>query len=350
MKRSIFAGCLAVMLMLSLATALLPPSAFATPQMGGSEEPAGAAEEGGDRDLQEEAAAGTTAAPQESRPYDSVQKVRVLCGGTVRELTLEAYLTGVVLGEMPASFESAALEAQAVAARTFTLRQQRSPKHDNADVCSDSSCCQQYTEPDRAKEKLGARYAEYTAKVQDAVNSTDGLVITYGGELIDAVYFSCSGGATEAAVAVWGGDVPYLQSVESPGEEGSSRYQETVRMDPEEFRELILQSAPQADLSGEPAGWFGKAAYSDGGGVSVMEIGGVPFRGTALRSLLSLRSTWFTVAVEDGEIVFETRGNGHRVGMSQYGAQAMALEGADFREILTHYYTGVSIVRAEDGA
>ena len=121
-------------------------------------------------------------------------------------------------------------------------------------------------------------------------------------------------------------------------------------LDPEEFRELILQSAPQADLSGEPAGWFGKAAYSDGGGVSVMEIGGVPFRGTALRSLLSLRSTWFTVAVEDGEIVFETRGNGHRVGMSQYGAQAMALEGADFREILTHYYTGVSIVRAEDGA
>src|SRR5699024_2808383 len=104
-----------------------------------------------------------------------------------------------------------------VAARTFTLKQRAAGKHPGADLCADSSCCQAWTSREALETKLGDGFAAYWDKASQAVSATDGLVLTYGGDLIDAVYFSCSGGTTEDAVAVWGGDVPYLQTVESPG-------------------------------------------------------------------------------------------------------------------------------------
>lgn len=286
---------------------------------------------------------GTTAAPQTTAyvqettsPTEPERSLQVLKPTGVEELELETYLTGVLLAEMPTSFQPEALKAQAVVARTYTLRRTSHPKHDNADVCTDSNCCQGWIDPETYEDAAGLEAA------RQAVQETKGEVLTYGGDLIDATFFSASGGRTEAAAEVWGGDVPYLQSVESPGEE--SPYEEDqVVYSLEEFRKLILEAAPEADLSGAPETWFQNVQATEGGGVESLQVGGVSFTGTTLRSVLKLRSTVFSVSVTEDEIFIDTKGFGHRVGMSQYGAEAMAEKGSTYKEILYHYYQGVTL-------
>ena len=137
--------------------------------------------------------------------------------GTVQSMDMEEYLTGVVLAEMPASFEGEALKAQAVAARTYAAKAQASNKHTGGSICTDSRCCQAYISEREYLENGGTELG--IAKIRGAVSATKGEVLTYQGELIDATYFSCSGGSTEDAQAVWGVDFPYLKAVSSPGEE-----------------------------------------------------------------------------------------------------------------------------------
>lgn len=252
------------------------------------------------------------------------------------EMELEDYILGVVLGEMPADFELEALKAQAVVARTYTLKACVDGSRHNGAVCTKSGCCQAYKTPQAYLDDGGSE--EGLKKVRAAVVQTSGQVLTYDGELIYATYFSCSGGSTEDASAVWGYDVPYLQAVESPGEEDASVYTKTVT-----FSAAELQKKMAVRLSGEPENWFGKIRYTQGGGVKSIEIGGVSYRGTTIRSLLKLRSTNFTVKVEGQNIVFTTKGYGHRVGMSQYGADAMAVLGSTYDQILFHYYQGTKL-------
>ena len=256
-------------------------------------------------------------------------RIRVLMERETVDMDLETYLLGVVLGEMPASFEPEALKAQAVVARTYTLRRKTvGKKHTDADICTDPACCQAYGDP--------ANYEEAVIeKVRSAVTDTRGLVLTYGGALIEATYFSSSGGRTEDAVAVWGSDLPYLQAVDSPEAAFEDQYlSEAV------FTEASFENALGIDLSGSCDTWFGPVSYTNGGGVDTMEIGGREFDGTELRRLLGLRSTAFDVEIHGDQIILTTRGYGHRVGMSQYGAEAMAVDGAIFSEILAHYYQG----------
>lgn len=256
--------------------------------------------------------------------------------GNLQQMTLEEYLTGVVLAEMPASFEPEALKAQAVVARTYTRKRMEGGKHGQAAVCMDSGCCQGW----RSGEDYLAQGGKPSAveKVRAAVADTDGLVLRYEGRLIDATYFSCSGGVTEDAVAVWGQDVPYLKSVQSPGEEEAPRFSDSVTFSPGDFAGKLGLSA-----AGDPGSWFGSVTYTAGGGVETMVIRGKSFSGTQLRSKLGLRSTAFEIAVSGDKITVTTRGFGHRVGMSQYGAQAMAQEGSSFSDILAHYYTGTEL-------
>lgn len=339
MKRTILASFVAAGGMVLLTLNLLSPVPL----------PSGTGEETAKAPAQKETASIAETFPVESRQkteetqqsWDETHSVALLCDEEVQTIRLDDYLTGVVLAEMPPSFEPEALAAQAVAARTLTCRRLGSPKHDRAAVCAQSSCCQAYISEEAAQEKYGGDWSKWQEKVRAAVEETDGLTIRYQGELIDAVYFSSAGGATEKAAAVWGGEVPYLQSVESPDAE--ERFTAEVRISKEEFRAAILQETPDARLDGGPAGWFGAAYRTEGGGIERIKIGGIDYSGVLLRKLFSLRSTNFTVAVEGDEILFVTYGNGHRVGMSQYGAQAMALEGAGFQEILTHYYQGVDV-------
>ena len=257
--------------------------------------------------------------------------------GTLEAMELDEYLTGVVLGEMPADFEPEALKAQAVVARTYTLKvYQTSTKHPGGAICTESACCQSYLSAEEYLTSGGSQAA--VDKIHAAVTATHGQVLTYEGKLIDATYFSCSGGRMEDAVAVWGAEVPYLQSVDSPGEEGAAHYTDTVYFSAAQF-----SAALGGDLAGSPTGWLGKTTYTDGGGVDTMVIGGVTYRGTTLRQLLGLRSTAFSMTATGDGITVTTQGYGHRVGMSQYGADAMAVAGSTYDEILAHYYQGTTL-------
>ena len=248
------------------------------------------------------------------------------------DMALDAYLQRVLLGEMPASFEPEALKAQAVAARTYTVKHRE--KH-NGKLCTDSTCCQAFCEDG----VFAASSEEDRERAAAAVRETDGLVLTYEGALIDATFFSCSGGRTEDALAVWGTDVPYLCSVASPGEEAAQYDRDSVT-----FSRETLETALDISLGEDKGSWVGAATFTEGGGVEAMELGGQCFTGVYLRKALGLRSTAFTVTVEEGGLRFDTRGYGHRVGLSQYGANAMASHGADFQTILSHYYPGTILL------
>lgn len=278
--------------------------------------------------LQEEA---TRAEPEQTEP---TQQILVQTeDGQVVPMELEIYLAGVLLGEMPADFEPDALKAQAVVARTYTLKSQ---KHGAASVCTDSTCCQAYCTETAYLEK--GHTQQELDKIRSAVLETAGMVLTYEGQLIDATYFSCSGGRTEDAQAVWGADVPYLQAVDSPGEEAATHYIDTVTFTTAEF-----QTKLNAELTGTPGSWIGTVTYTDGGGVDTIYIGGSCYSGKAVRQLLGLRSTAFVMTATGDTVTVTTKGYGHRVGMSQYGAEAMAASGSTYDEILAHYYPGTEL-------
>lgn len=281
-----------------------------------------------------------TAPPMEQETENTPEPVKVTVpvlksDGKRKEMDLEEYICRVVLGEMPASFEVEALKAQAVAARTYTLRCLGGSKHENGAICTSSKCCQSYCEPE-GYIRNGGTYAN-VRKVFDAVMQTAGEVVYYGDQLIMATYFSSAGGTTEDAKAVWGNSFPYLTPVDSP--EGDDRYNgETVSFSVKEFQEKL-----GVTLKGKPESWFGAATYTVGGGVDKIRIGGKLYSGITLREKLGLRSTDFTISTTDTAVTFTTNGYGHRVGMSQYGADAMAATGSDYKTILLHYYTGTHL-------
>lgn len=257
--------------------------------------------------------------------------------GSTQPMDMDAYLTGVVLGEMPADFEPEALKAQAVAARTYTAKAVKAGgKHGDGSICTDPACCQAYVSEETYLN--GGGTAENLDKVGRAVLSTSGQVLTYEGELIEATYFSCSGGSTEEAAAVWGTDYPYLRSVASPGEENAAHYSDTVCFTTAQFQEMT-----GCTLAGDPENWFQTEAYTKGGGIASMLICGQSYTGTKLRQMLGLSSTAMTISATGETITIMTRGYGHRVGMSQYGADAMAVVGSTYAEILAHYYPGTTL-------
>ena len=265
--------------------------------------------------------------------------------GTVEELTLEDYLWGVVAAEMPASFEPEALKAQAAAARTYTIRLQSAvtPKHENAQLCDDSTCCQAYVERKAAEARWGLQAGVFGEKITNAVSETDGLGVLYDGKPIQAVFFSSAAGSTVDAVEVWGSAVDYLKSVDSPEGDEVPNYRSQVSLTVQEVKDRVMNAYPGADLSGEPSTWFGVPEYSAGGSVAAIRVGGIELTGQQVRVLFELRSAAFTVSLQGDQFLFAVTGYGHGVGMSQYGANAMAKEGANYKEILTWYYTGTEV-------
>ena len=283
-------------------------------------------------------AATETAAVEETGAEASTLTVRLRQeDGGIQDGDMDTYLVGVVLAEMPASFEKEALKAQSVVARTYARKAfETGGKHGDGSVCTRSGCCQAYITEGDYLAQGGIR--ESVDKVKSAVAETSGYVLTYEEELIEATYFSCSGGRTEDAAAVWGTDFPYLQAVDSPGEETAAVFEDTMFFSKERF-----QTALGISLGGSVTQWLGAVTYTDGGGVDTMEIGGTVYKGTQLRSLLGLRSTRFAMEPTETGITVTTWGYGHRVGMSQYGADAMAVAGSSFADILAHYYPGTAL-------
>lgn len=285
-------------------------------------------------------------APFESGDLDKKTQLRVLDGDTVKEMDLGTYLVGVVEAEMPASFEEEALKAQAVAARTYTMYKllHGGAHGDTADICTDSTCCQAYISREQARKNWGRDADTYEAKIQKAIRDTDGQIAQYDGDPILAVFHASSAGRTRAAGQVWQNDVPYLVPVDSP-EQGDQipNYYSRNEFSTAEFREKVLAACPEADLSGPPSEWLKDPETDQAGSVEHLSVGGVSMRGGKLRSILNLRSACFTWEVQGDTLVFFVTGHGHGVGMSQYGANQMALDGADYREIVTHYYKGVEV-------
>lgn len=283
----------------------------------------------------------TRAAGQKAESdYDGRFYLPVLSGGKIDSMDLRTYLTGVLLSELPERFSDETRKAQAVACRTYALRSYERRRHSPAAVCTDAGCCQGWIDPQTVSP--ARREA-----AEQAVRATDGLVICYQGKLIEATFFSCSGGRTETAAEVWGSDAPYLQSVDSPGEEEAAHFREETEVPLSDFRAALEEENPVVSFPENKGAWVGAITRTTGGGVAEMELGGQTFSGRTLRRLFSLRSTAFTLTLTDEAAVFETRGHGHRVGMSQYGAEAMAQAGKRFDEILKWYYRGVTVEPAE---
>ena len=288
----------------------------------------------------------TEGEPFVSGELDARTTLKILDGDTVEEMDLGTYLVGVVRAEMPASFHREALKAQAVAARTYTLYKiQSGGNHgDQADICTDSTCCQAYISEERARANWGGNADDYEAKVETAVSETDGQAILYGGVPILAVFHSSSAGLTRAAGEVWMNDLPYLQAVESPEEtDRIPNYYSRVEFTAADCKAKLLAVFPEADLSGPVSGWLKNAVTDSAGSVETVEVGGVTVKGTQVRAALGLRSACFEWEAQGEKLVFYVTGYGHGVGLSQYGANRMAAGGADYKEILTHYYTGVTV-------
>ena len=279
--------------------------------------------------------------------YDGEKHLRVLHGGTVEQMTMENYLLGVLRAEMPASFEMEALKAQAIAARTYTLYKMAGGEianHPQADACDDITCCKAYMSAENAAQQWGSMAVYYEEKLLRAIRETDGRIVLYDDAPILAVFCSSVAGSTQNAAAVWMSDLPYLQSVSSPeSEQLVPNYYSTVRFRAEEFRSLILAAYPAADLSGSPEGWIRDIVRNDAGFVTSLRVGGVTLRGNEARTILSLRSPSFTVEADADTITFHVTGYGHGVGLSQYGANALAKEGKNCEQILTHYFTGTTV-------
>lgn len=281
--------------------------------------------------------------------YGKYNKVKLLhsSSGEIEEMALDEYLYGVVSSEMPASFEEEALKAQAVVARTYTIYKiTNGSKHENADICDDSACCQAWISKEERLQKWNEAERETNwAKIVNAVDSTKGKIITYEGKPINAFFHSNSGGITETASNVWGGkDEPYLQAVETSGESNYTQYSSELIITKNEFIEKIKEyhSNFEIDFSNEDE--IKILDYTEGKRIKTIKIGNLELQGTEIRNIFGLKSAKFEINIEGENIKFNVLGYGHGVGMSQTGSDSMAKEQKGYEEIIKHYYTGVEIV------
>lgn len=281
--------------------------------------------------------------------YKEYEKIKLLHtkDNSIEEINLDEYLYGVVSAEMPASFEEEALKAQAVVARTYTIYKikNNSNKHGEAQICDNSACCQAWiSKEDRLAKWNENEREENWNKIVNAVNATQGKIITYNGEPIDAFFHSNSGGKTEVPINVWGGSgFPYLQVVETSGEENYSQYASEVIMSKEELGRKMKEKYNDFSIDYSKSDCIKILEYTESGRIKTIKIGNKNISGVEARSIFNLKSANFNVSINDNNIKFEVKGYGHGVGMSQTGADSLAKEGKTFEEILQHFYKDIEI-------
>jgi len=248
------------------------------------------------------------------------------------KVDLESYVSRVVASEMPTEFEIEALKAQGLAARTYIINHMLN--QENTSV-SDIESDQVYKDESELREMWGDKFHENMEKLSKAVQATKGKIITYEGKPITAAYFSTSNGFTENSEDYWEHELPYLRSVSSPWDEQSPKFKE-------QFIFPIGEVEKALDLTINPDSSF-HLTRTDSGRVSELTIVGKSFTGREIREKLSLPSSDFSIKKNDDHIIFMTKGFGHGIGMSQYGADGMAKEGKTYQEIIQHYYKDVEI-------
>lgn len=286
---------------------------------------------------------------QEEYDYGKYNKIKLLhaSSGEVEELDLDTYLLGVVSSEMPADFEEEALKAQALVARTYTIYKIiNGSKHENANICDDSKCCQAWiTKEDRLNKWNEEDRENNWAKIEKAVNGTKGKIITYEGKPINAFFHSNSGGTTDTATAVWGGtNYPYLQAVQTSGEEAYTQYASELSLSKEEFISKIKEYHSDFTIDFDASEQIQILDYTEGDRIKTIKIGNLNLSGVEIRNIFGLKSAKFEINIEGDNVKFKVIGYGHGVGMSQTGADSMAKQGKNYEEIIKHYYTGVEII------
>ncbi len=289
------------------------------------------------------AEAGTTVVSVGSASASDGETVEVFLSEDkkTQKMSIEDYIIGVVAAEMPAEYEPEALKAQALAAASYARYEQ---KHKNKPVSDDTDTAQGYMSVKEMKDAWGDDFEKNYEKIKQAARAVSGLSLEYDGEPVLAVYFALSSGKTENAEDIWGKEYPYLKSVSSDGDILSSGYESTVSVGADELVSR-LGKIKKLKPEGDPDGYIGEIKRTDAGTVTSVEICSESFTGSEIRSCFGLASAVFEVEYEDGGFVFTSKGYGHGVGMSQYGADYMARQGADFAEILLHYYNGAKIVQ-----
>ena len=270
--------------------------------------------------------------------------------GQVVEMSERDFLIGTVANELYPTYHIEAMKAQAVAAYTYygrkrtAARAKPDPDLKGADFSDVSSRFPEGYTVEGLKERWGTNFDTYYNKICEAVDAVEGQRILYEGEPIFAAYHAISPGETETAEVVWGVDYPYLQAVPSPGDKLSPNYESVVTVPQADFSAAIGKAIEGCKLEGDASGWItGEPELSPSGTVTKLTVGGIAVTGKQIREALSLRSACFTVSYADDAFKFTVRGFGHGVGMSQYGADYMARQGSDWKEILQHYYTGTTI-------
>lgn len=254
----------------------------------------------------------------------------------ITKLNLEEYLIGVLAAEIPASFHEEALKAQAVAARTYAMYKIEHSKEKDYDILT-TITDQSYISENEMKEKWQQDYEKYFTKIKTAVEETKNEVMYYNDEIIEAFYFSMSNGKTESAATVFQEDLPYIESVDSTWDNEQLRnfLVETEFSKAEFCKKLNLEDCNTFNIQ--------SIEKSEGDRIEKITINNKTFSGTDIRKLLSLRSTDFTIKEEQDSIIITTKGYGHGVGMSQYGANGMANEGYNYQEILNYYYKNITL-------
>lgn len=267
---------------------------------------------------------------------NTIIRVKRLSSGGIEYLPFEEYIVGVLAGEMPIYFEKEALKAQAVAARSYALKKIEYNKDNEYDVV-DSVLNQVYLDNYYLKEAWGNKYVDNINKLREAVNDTSLEYLDYNGEVIDALFFSTSNGYTENSSLVFNIDLPYLQSVTSKWDSStSSAFRSTKKISSSDFySSLGLEKSNILN--------FKVLKRSSTNRILNLSINSTEFTGRELYDKLGLKSTDFSLKQDGDTIIIDTVGYGHGVGMSQYGAEGMALEGYSYKDILSHYYVGTSI-------
>lgn len=264
----------------------------------------------------------------------SVSEITVYrSNGSVINLNMTDYLIGVVSSEMPASFNLEALKAQSVLARTYALKAKQTGKK-----LTDTVSTQSYIDIDQMKNKWGNSFNTYYNKIKNAVENTNGEYLSYNGNYIEALYHSTNNGKTESSLDVFGNYYPYLISVSSEYDKNASSYLRTINMPLDTISNKLGLSLNNNSV-------ISILSYTDGGNIKEININGNNFSGKKVRELLGLRSADFDISISDNNANITTRGYGHGVGMSQYGANGMANAGYSYKDILSHYYPGATLTK-----
>lgn len=292
----------------------------------------------------EPAAEAFRAAPQQISLYITETKETVT-------MSFEDYITALTAAETPPTYELEAIKAQAVAMRSFIMNKLDSyaengvpDSHHGAMLCDDEAHCKAYTALSATRARWDKRYSEdYTAKITGAVSETAGEYLTYEGSAAKTCFFAVSSGKTEDISEVWGVSLPYLVSVDSSADARADGYHSKVFYPFGAFATALKGAKPNINIPENPDGIVGRVHYTKGGSVADIELCGESFKGSEIQQIFHLRSACFTVSFENGKAVFDVKGYGHGVGMSQAGANFMAQSGKNYHDILSHYYPGTSL-------